>query len=409
MGIEEKVKLARKTKDEKLIEEIIKYYEPIFCEKVCNKYGDKYKNDAKQMLLKIVSNYINNNTQSKLSEVLRKKVKTFFPKKHYDSVIKSENKKYIKEHYIGKFYTKLKKENTSKILNDEELMNLSDEVINTFYANYLDGDKKSTVANYFNTQINKKIIYFKDEEKMLVYYANKINLNNKIVAYFIDKYKYLLKKFDYINYSTYIKIIKNILCDDIYFQNFNLEYKIIKTMENEEKMYKNYIKKCVFLLKKGDIAYYDDVKKYYSYIVDLIYNKYKDSVIINKMEFKKILEEKYNIYFKETVNNMILNNEISIQKYINSRLAYYVKNNRYFYEKTKIDKDLINLKSDELIDKALNKYEEKISPADVLEDIIIESYYKSSKEYFDKQRKSDFASYVDYKMDYCIKKMNLNK
>ena len=44
-----------------------------------------------------------------------------------------------------------------------------------------------------------------------------------------------------------------------------------------------------------------------------------------------------------------------------------------------------------------------------LEDIIVESYYKSAEEYFKKHRNTDFVSYVDYKMDYCIKKMNLNK
>ena len=41
-------------------------------------------------------------------------------------------------------------------------------------------------------------------------------------------------------------------------------------------------------------------------------------------------------------------------------------------------------------------------------------YYKlndllPAEEYFKKHRNTDFVSYVDYKMDYCIKKMNLNK
>ena len=44
-----------------------------------------------------------------------------------------------------------------------------------------------------------------------------------------------------------------------------------------------------------------------------------------------------------------------------------------------------------------------IFPSDVLEDIIVESYYKSAEEYFKKHRNTDFVSYVDYKMDYCIK------
>lgn len=48
MGIEEKVRLAKKTKDEKLIKEIIKYYEPIFCLNVSNKYGEEYVKDAKK-------------------------------------------------------------------------------------------------------------------------------------------------------------------------------------------------------------------------------------------------------------------------------------------------------------------------------------------------------------------------
>ena len=60
-------------------------------------------------------------------------------------------------------------------------------------------------------------------------------------------------------------------------------------------------------------------------------------------------------------------------------------------------------------DSRIRKYEKNIFPSDVLEDIIVESYYKSAEEYFKKHRNTDFVSYVDYKMDYCIKKMNLNK
>lgn len=81
MGIEEKVRLAKKTKDEKLIKEIIKYYEPIFCLNVSNKYGEEYVKDAKEMLPQLVYKYIyNDEIKSKLSLVLRKKVKTFFQK-----------------------------------------------------------------------------------------------------------------------------------------------------------------------------------------------------------------------------------------------------------------------------------------------------------------------------------------
>lgn len=80
-----------------------------------------------------------------------------------------------------------------------------------------------------------------------------------------------------------------------------------------------------------------------------------------------------------------------------------------YMKKTRINKKMINENSDELIDKTLRKYKKNIFPSDVLEDIIVESYYKSAEEYFKKHRNTDFVSYVDYKMDYCIKKMNLNK
>lgn len=143
MGIEEKVKLAKKTKDEKLIKEIIKHYEPIFCLNVSNKYGEEYIKDAKEMLPKLVYKYTyNDEIKSKLAFVLGKKVKSFFPKTHYDDVINSENKEYIKEHYINKFYRNLKILNVTDVLNDDELMMLSNEVVSNFYNNYLNGDKK---------------------------------------------------------------------------------------------------------------------------------------------------------------------------------------------------------------------------------------------------------------------------
>lgn len=409
MGIEEKVRLAKETKDEKLIKEIIKYYEPIFCLNVSNKYGEEYVKDAKKMLPQLVYEYIyNGEIKSKLSYVLRKKVKSFFPKTHYNDVINSENREYIKEHYINKFYRKLRILNVTDVLNDDELMMLSNETIDILYNNYLNGDKKSTVSNYFNSQISRKLKYLNDEEKLLVYYVNKVGSNNKIVLYFVNKYMYLLNEFKNIDFNTYRKIIKNILSGDIYFKNLNLKTTIIKEMKNKEESYISYIKKCISLLKMGDMTYYDDVYKYYFYITNLVYEKYKDEVI-NKREFKKALKEKYDIYFEKAINNMLFKENPDIQRYVNSRLTFYAKNDRSLYEKTRVNKKIINENSDELIDKTLKRYEGKINPSDVLEDIIIESYYKSAEEYFKKYRNKDFVSYVDYKMDYCIKKMNLNK
>lgn len=208
MGIEEKVRLAKKTKDEKLIKEIIKYYEPIFCLNVSNKYGEEYVKDAKEMLPQLVYKYIyNDEIKSKLSLVLRKKVKTFFPKTHYNDVITSGNKEYIKEHYINKLYKNLKILNTTDVLNDDELMMLSNKIVSGFYNNYLNGDKKSSVSNYFNSQISRKLKYLNDEEKFLVYYVNKVGSNNKIVLYFANKYMYLLNEFKNIDFNTYRKII----------------------------------------------------------------------------------------------------------------------------------------------------------------------------------------------------------
>lgn len=410
MGIEEKVRLAKKTKDEKLIEEIIKHYEPIFCENVSKMYGKKYKEEAKKMLPTLVYKYIyNDDIKSKLADVIRKKVPTFFPKNNYDEVIKNENSKYVKEHYVNKFYKELKMLNITNVLSDDELMMVSNEVVSNIYNNYLNGDKKSSVSNYFNSSINKKLIYFNEEEILLSYYVNKIALNNKIVSFFASKYKYLLKEFKYVDYKMYVNCIKNILCSDIYFHNFKFETKLIKEMANIEKNYKNYIKDCILLIKSGNMTYYDDVKKYYSYIVDLIYEKYKDKVVISKAEFKKLLEDRYEMVFEKTVNNMITNNEINIQRRINSNLTIYVKDTKYFYKKNNVSKDKAIKDNEYLIDKAIKKYEEVINPSDVLEDIIIESYYNSAEEYFKKMIKRDFVLYIDYKINSDVKKLDLNK
>ena len=73
------------------------------------------------------------------------------------------------------------------------------------------------------------------------------------------------------------------------------------------------------------------------------------------------------------------------------------------------EKDRTIRNNESLIDVVFKRYKKKIIPSDVLEDIIIESYYKSAEEYFKIKRKRDFASYVDYKMNSYVKKMNLNK
>lgn len=120
MKIEKLVLEAKKTKDNKLINQIINYYEPLFCYNVSRHYGKGYDEKAKNILPTLVNYYFEKGLEDKLSGFLRKKSKTVFNcKKNFDQIMHGENSNSIKLHYENKLYKVLCKKCNTMILSDK--------------------------------------------------------------------------------------------------------------------------------------------------------------------------------------------------------------------------------------------------------------------------------------------------
>ena len=399
MGIEEKVMLAKETKDEKLIEEIIKHYEPIFCANVCKKYGNKYREYAKEILPGIVNYYIENNFKSKLNIILASRVEFLFDNKNFNNIIKSENSLYIKKHYIEKMYNMLNQKNISTILDNNQIRKLCEVSVENMYENYLKNDKKSSVSNYFNSTIIHKINMLSEEEKIVLYYTNNVGINDKIVKYFANKYEFVFKEYSFLNKNEYKNIVDKIL-KHFYFPTFNFEAtlrkEIINMKHNKAEIAKSYIN----LLKNSDFTYYNEIKEYYSYLINIVYEKYKKDVMVSNKQFKEILENKYDIYFEKGVHYLIRNDNASLSGYINTRLTKFAKSNE-LCEKVYVDleKKEKNIKSNfYLVDFYSHKYVGTL-PKEKVINILTNNYYEIAEKYYKKNRKSNFDVYL---------KVNLN-
>lgn len=341
MGIEEKVRLARKTKDEKLISDIISHYKPIFLNNVCKEYGEEYKKEALIMLSTLVNRYIyDDSIKSKLSDYLRKKVFYFPPKRNFNNIIKTEDNIFIKEHYIKKMYSELVENNLYKVMSNNELKEVCKYVVNLVFNNYLNTDKSSFVSIYFNTQINRRLKCFKDEEKLIIYYVNKIGIKSKMVNYFVNKYKNIFEEYSFIDECNYCNIVKEIL-SNIYFPTFVFEVSLRKKLNAMKNDKKKQIYEYVLLLESGDLSYYYEVKKYYTYIIDCVYNKFKDDVLVDNYEYRKLLNIKYDKYFKSCITFIQnTNTDYNISRYMFTRLNEFSSKSKKLYPITYVDSDL---------------------------------------------------------------------
>ena len=396
MNITKLVRDVKENESEESFNKLVKHYEEYFCSKVANNYGEEYRSRAKEALPALVRYYFDNNIKGTVSNYLGKKsYKVFSDGYSFDDIIKSENKERVRKYYIKKFYRDIQKENVIVYLTKEELLELSKYIVSNMYNNYISSEKKSHVSSYFDALIKRKVKLFNDEEKLLLYYIGIFGSNSRIKLYFYDKYSYMLEE---IGYEQYKKIIDDILVKKENLMIINVERNIIIGIKKYKACLKLRVEEEIKNLALGNPADTNLIKEHYSYIKKLVYNKFSDKVTVCKKRLIQEIDEKYDEYLTQTINNIankIVPADIYLPEYINRRLSSYVKDNKSFYKVYYLDDNAFNMINSNIniVDKFVKRYSRNI-PEDVLRKILEEEYYISAYEYFTKERSRDFCSYV---------------
>ena len=396
MGIEKDIEIYKKTRNKKLFEHIISYYKPLFKEKIRENYGNKYDEKIDDLFLNLVNYYFENELKDKLVGFLRNKSKTVFnPTNDFNYVINSEEKEKIKKHYINKMYNGLKKQNKQKVLLDNELYDVVSFDVDKIFNSYLKSDKISRVSNYFNSQINRKLCTYKDEEKLVLSYAKNVKVTEKIQRYFYKKYSYLLDEYK-ITFDLYKKYIDELLFCDIHSSKADFELSLRKKIKFDINEQSKKVNNEIDKLKTGKDSDLTFIKEYYSYIKNTIFEKYKDLVFISEEELKKIIDLKYDKYFNVAVEYIKRKPKENLARYINNRLSNYILNAEWLFVPFYVDADKKEKTIDEnlsMIDNFLERYK-YLYDNEVLLKIIQNSYYEAAELFYQKQRKATFHDFV---------------
>lgn len=333
MEIKKLVEIYKLTKNEELVKEITEYYEPYFINMVKRSYGQEYSKIAKEMLPIIIKYYFNNNINEDLSMYLIRRSKNMFEiEKNFNKIIKSEDSKVIKFYYIYFMHKNLLKNCKTQMLSKEELFELCSKDVTTYYNNYIRTEKKSSASFYFLKLIERQLGRYQNEDVLLLTYAKKVKVTDNIKNYFYDKYKDFL--IDYCNndilwYKTSIDNALNLKVINI-FSDFKPT--IINEIDKYNKAYKFYIKKEIQKVKDHEDANIEDIKKYYSYIKDLIFNELYSYVNISNDELKNLIDIKYEDYFKAGITYISNNKDGYLSSYINNRLKDFLLSLTYMYK-----------------------------------------------------------------------------
>ena len=408
MGIEKAVEEYKKTKDKRLFDYIVSYYKPSFKEKVRKNYNKNYDDEIDEIFEELVSYYFDNELKEKLTGFLRKRSKTIFNVPYdYTQIIHSEEKGKVRKHYIDKMYNDLKSQSKQTILLDDELYELVTYDVNIFFNNYLSNNKISEVSNYFNSQIYRKIIMYKNEERLILSYARNVKVNDRIKLYFYDKYFYLLEENLFDSFDDYKKYINEILLSGFYLSNFNFEIQLRKKSKINKNNKIRIVHEELEKLKDGKEVNVVFIKEHYSYIKNLIFEKFKDSVFISEEELKSAISLRYDKYFDAAIKFVKGNENASISRYINTRISDSIKKNKRFFTPFYVDKDEkeknIN-ESKKLIDKYFKKYRGLFDDETLLK-IIENLYYENAEDFYKKKRKTKFYDFVRNHISEDLKKI----
>ena len=288
--------------------------------------------------------------------------------------------------YVKILYFKMKNKNNNLVLNESELEELSQAIIKRFYKDYLKNDKKVSMHSYFYRCIVNIERTFEKEEKLILCYVHFVGVNDKIRNYFYNKYLYLLKPYINVYEDDYKKIIDNLLNGDV---------KYITVLESKIKKELKKMKNDKFIEMKNSYDY-EKIYNYYSYIKNLVFEKYKYKVVISHDELMRKLDEKYKSYVRVVVEKLKNKDDFNINSYLNARLSNYALESKSFYEKVYVDQDKIEkTKQDHfyLVEKYATKYAGNIDRVSMMKNLA-KKYDELTEEYYKKNRRTSFLVFV---------------
>ena len=300
----------------------------------------------------------------------------------------SEEKEKLKKHYTNVFYNELVKYNT--ILSDEEFY----EFCITYISNVIDefNDKDYYLSERISNLIKKENKMMKTEEKLLLRYINLLGLNDNIIDYFINKYKFILVEYENKPFYEYLKnnfslFVKSSLenYDDMKKNiRVSIERQINDKVDKIKQQRREQIKNIRLLSKEEQ----EDVRKYCFYIKDYLYDLYK--CYINEELLKSAIDKKYDEYFNAYVNGI---SSTSLTKYVDDRLVVYLDHLKANQVRKDSYKDEINKN---LLEKLyiIYWYEYKCKAFIPCLEILEQAYEKACNKYYELPRDSSIEDYL---------------
>lgn len=349
MEVKQLVKLAKKNNVD-AIKELEEHYLEIFKNNVKRFCGEEYIEEAMYDYSSLILEYLNGNYIEEIDCFLRRKSR-LYPK---EKIIKrqlgdkinfnnEDDLNFIIDHYTDTFFEKIRC--YAGILNEDDLFVYSLNLIKYFVFNL---EINNDFRVFLNNRIHKEIENYEDNDELLLKkYIIFNRYNEKIINYYSNKYSYILDYYiDNYGYNFIKKEFKNII--EAALQKLNnsnksleqiVEKIILKRIKEEKEKQKEYIIKA----RNGSSKAFEILYNNYYYIINVIYDKYKNDIKLNMRDLKNIIKEKYNEFMHAYINGT---SNTDINKYLYTRLNYYMRNsiNKHIYYGTIVDEDNLHLK-----------------------------------------------------------------
>ncbi len=395
-----KMHLARNG-DKKAYEFVYNSIKPDFIDKVKKNYG----NDVDILKIEkiyddMMNEYLHKDTKTYIKDAVMRRAKTCLNEyPSFDELIITDPDR-IRKHYVEKEYNEITNKINLKILKSSDVMKLANHDINNLIKNYKRSDKKTSVALSLSHFLHQMLLVYKTEEDLICLCIRKIGLPNSVKRYYLKKYNYKYEEVKcYMSLDTFNELVIKTL---IKTTNLN-DYEKNLNASIKSKI-KEIVKTELDKRDTNEIVNKDILIKYYSYLIDYIYQLYKDKINISDEELKRYIEKFYYKYVNAYINGT---SKKHISSYLVNRLNSLLK------DKTKIKKVKKEGKYNEEevvftlkkldVDEILIEYENLIS-------LLTLKRYVDSKlnnfinDYYEKNIKATLYDYLKRKIkEECIK------
>ena len=350
-------------------------------------------------------NLAKNNNTSAIKE-LNKRGVSFDAGRMYDSknMINTSDINKVIKYYSTDMRVKIEKYIPHSLLNDKDLILLCEKIVLNYIADYKKNKSKKPLGDYIIRRINN-FLKRTDKEKLYKYYIVNVKLTDSIKDFFYETYKYLIKQ-ENIDESVYkIKLIellasKKLVSIDV---KVNLIKKIKEHKEMVKKLNRDKYKKEMEKLIYNEEYDIDFIYEYNYYIINEIYDKYKDKYEGNNNELRDFLVNKYDDYFYRYIELSKENNVLSeLREYLYNSLNNIFKANKLpiiMTDELKKEKETNKIGNESLIYKVMmDNLEEQDYLNDEIYKELLKEYEISSNLYYERQRTSNYKDYIERRL-----------